>query len=455
MINWQSIISVFNEKGTLLQWLKKVEVALKTSVLQSVSVTTSAGAAVFSFNFADGTKIDTPPVNLPRGPEGVPGISIKTIKAGESYEDNEYTVTPITITYSDNTTEKLTIKAQRGEYAAQGLPGNGIADIKTVDSYQQGEEVITVIEVETTNGDNPRFEIRAQNPVGETLYTHIVSVGNIPSFSHTVYLAINNTNEEPISDLSGVMDALNLILKPTQGYNTKSYPIASSDGTAGVIYIGENGALIVNINGITFSLSTLATYNDTVSKLIQAGKNGNGIVTIHTVQHYEEDGETINVIEVVTDDENLTFEVHAANGAAGRGVTAFGSGDPTTDSGHPGYTATPVTAVYTDGSAPSSFKVYAKDGNSVLYNHLVTLTRGDLRVNLNIISTKADAYDLVNLKTWLYNIGARNSPGYPVVGSSYRSAHVDRSNNILLDADDGTQAIISSDATISDVITIL
>lgn len=49
------------------------------------------------------------------------------------------------------------------------------------------------------------------------------------------------------------------------------------------------------------------------------------------------------------------------NGQNGRGVTAIAAGNPTTDPTKPGYTSTPVTAVFTDGSS-NTFSVYAKDG---------------------------------------------------------------------------------------------
>lgn len=77
MISWESVLSVFNTKGTLLKWLQKLEKALKDGVLLSVTVNTvSEGVITLTFNFADGTTITTPQINLPegeRGPQGVPG----------------------------------------------------------------------------------------------------------------------------------------------------------------------------------------------------------------------------------------------------------------------------------------------------------------------------------------------------------------------------------------------
>lgn len=59
MINWKSILSSFNDKPTLLEWLKQVEKALKESVLTNVLTDTKDGKTAFIFKFADGTEIRT------------------------------------------------------------------------------------------------------------------------------------------------------------------------------------------------------------------------------------------------------------------------------------------------------------------------------------------------------------------------------------------------------------
>lgn len=61
MINKDTILSAFDDKGTLLKWLKKVEKALKESVLSNVEVIKITDArAVIKFTFADNTSITTP-----------------------------------------------------------------------------------------------------------------------------------------------------------------------------------------------------------------------------------------------------------------------------------------------------------------------------------------------------------------------------------------------------------
>ena len=78
MINYETILSMFDDKVTLMQWLKNVEDALKNASLQSVSVIQpTQDTAELTFVFADGTSVTSPRLNLPRGiqgPQGPQGI---------------------------------------------------------------------------------------------------------------------------------------------------------------------------------------------------------------------------------------------------------------------------------------------------------------------------------------------------------------------------------------------
>ena len=75
MINYQTILSSFDNKLTLMQWLNKVEDALKHGSLSSVSLSQpTATTAVLTFHFADGTSLDSPALTLPQGPQGIQGI---------------------------------------------------------------------------------------------------------------------------------------------------------------------------------------------------------------------------------------------------------------------------------------------------------------------------------------------------------------------------------------------
>ena len=72
MINYETILSAFDDKETLLKWLQKVEKALTDSTLTSVDcVNVDDGHIKFTFNFADGSTIDTPEVYVKPGVDGI------------------------------------------------------------------------------------------------------------------------------------------------------------------------------------------------------------------------------------------------------------------------------------------------------------------------------------------------------------------------------------------------
>ena len=74
MINYDTILSAFDDKETLLKWLQKVEKALTDSTLTSVDcVNVDDSHIKFTFNFADGSKIDTPEVYVKPGVDGKDG----------------------------------------------------------------------------------------------------------------------------------------------------------------------------------------------------------------------------------------------------------------------------------------------------------------------------------------------------------------------------------------------
>lgn len=73
MINYDSILSAFDGKPTLLQWLKLVKKALDESVLKDITLNQDGANVVFTFNFEDGTSISTPAVTLPKGDTGAKG----------------------------------------------------------------------------------------------------------------------------------------------------------------------------------------------------------------------------------------------------------------------------------------------------------------------------------------------------------------------------------------------
>lgn len=74
MININTILSTFDEKGTLLKWLKTTNNALKNASLKSVEAVQPAPTTLkLKFIFADDSSLLSPPITLPKGEQGDPG----------------------------------------------------------------------------------------------------------------------------------------------------------------------------------------------------------------------------------------------------------------------------------------------------------------------------------------------------------------------------------------------
>lgn len=120
MINWKSILSSFNDKPTLLEWLKLVEKVLKESVLTTVLTDTKDGKTAFTFKFEDGTEITTDYVQTqgltgPQGNTGAAGISVTGIEEVSDEIVGDQTLTTIRIHYSNGTSDELPIYAENGK----------------------------------------------------------------------------------------------------------------------------------------------------------------------------------------------------------------------------------------------------------------------------------------------------------------------------------------------------
>lgn len=135
MISKDTILSIFNEKGTLLKWLQKLEKAYTGAELTNVEITQATPlTAIFTFLFKDGTNVKSSPITLLEGPagpagkdgtngtNGVDGNGIVSIVAGAPYVAGDKTITPVTIE-TDESTENLTVQAQNGVNGTNGADG--------------------------------------------------------------------------------------------------------------------------------------------------------------------------------------------------------------------------------------------------------------------------------------------------------------------------------------------
>lgn len=123
MINYDSILSAFDGKPTLLQWLKLVKKALDESVLKDITVSQDGTSAVFTFNFEDGTSISTPAVTLPKGNTGAKGdkgdtgVSVTGVDEVSNEVVGTQTLTTLRFNFSNGTNNEVTVHAENGKNA--------------------------------------------------------------------------------------------------------------------------------------------------------------------------------------------------------------------------------------------------------------------------------------------------------------------------------------------------
>lgn len=223
MINLKTLLSVFNNQGTLLKWLQKLEAALNNSTLTDVQViTVDATHIKLSFVFADDTTIESDSIELPQGApgkdgtDGAPGAAgrgVVTLASGTPTQENGYTVTPVTALYTDGTTpSSFNVSAKNGTDGAPGAPGapgaagkdgNGVIGITTI-GYTEGTGQYagyteTNLQLETDEEIIP-FKAYAKNgaSAGVNLYQHNIEIVHNKDQESALYIRCTLINTSPV-----------------------------------------------------------------------------------------------------------------------------------------------------------------------------------------------------------------------------------------------------------------
>ena len=122
MINYETILSLFDDKLTLLEYLTKIQKALENEQLTSINVTqTDATHVYFTFVFEDGSTIDTPTFTLPQGAKGDKGDKGDTGEAGTDGADG----TSVVSAYI-NSSSNLILSLSNGHIINCGKIYNGL-----------------------------------------------------------------------------------------------------------------------------------------------------------------------------------------------------------------------------------------------------------------------------------------------------------------------------------------
>lgn len=198
MINDNTILSSFDDKPTILEWLKKVEDALKTDTATAVSVENpSANTYVFKITFADGTTLSSGNVVFP---DSVKDVSIKNghiivTSVGGNVEDlgvlNPYADT-IVVNAETNTTEiggKLQVSGEAQVTGNVATGGNlGVTGQAVVGGrLQVNSSIISNGEIRGGNISGTKFLLGTEemplvkaNPTGEATETlEKVKIGDV------------------------------------------------------------------------------------------------------------------------------------------------------------------------------------------------------------------------------------------------------------------------------------
>ena len=153
MIDWKTILSSFDDKPTLLQWLKIVEKALENASLENVAIkTTEDNKFVFEFKFADGSTVTSTPINF-----------LKEISAIEKVSDaivGTQTLTTLRVDYIDGTSDDFSVAAENGK---DGITGKGVSSFEAISNEISGTKTLTTVRAHYTDGTSNDFSVAAEN----------------------------------------------------------------------------------------------------------------------------------------------------------------------------------------------------------------------------------------------------------------------------------------------------
>ena len=151
MINEETIVSVYDDKMTLLQFLKTINKALDEAVLTNVEISKKGNATLsFVFDFADGTKIESGEIVLQQGESVtdakiVDGHLYLTLSNGERLDAGN--VKPVTrfeinasqhliVYYGDGTSQDLGAILQGNVNIDGNLTANSIVENMNYANYK-------------------------------------------------------------------------------------------------------------------------------------------------------------------------------------------------------------------------------------------------------------------------------------------------------------------------------
>ena len=142
MIKKETILSVFDKKLTLLEYLKEIKKGLEDSAIESFSCDQVDETHIkFALNFADGTKYETDEIEVQQGPQGETGATpqIEVSASAETLEPNESATASVT---QGGTPEAPTIAIAFG--IPKGKDGTPAENIKVYLHYLYTQRTFSI-----------------------------------------------------------------------------------------------------------------------------------------------------------------------------------------------------------------------------------------------------------------------------------------------------------------------
>lgn len=284
MINEETIVSVYNDKMTLLQFLKTVNKALDEAVLTSVEISKKGNATLsFVFVFADGTKIESGEIVLQQGEsitdaKIVDGHLYLTLSNDERLDAGN--VKPVT-RFEINASQHLIV------YYGDGTS----QDLGVLSNFSNADFVAKTVKQTNFNYEK-EFTLKASSNFGiQNIYNRFVEINNILYIITNFVLTNTSTEDQIIGNGYSFIGFTSLTLKndiASKIFDIEGNSIANANVTNDVLIASEPALLtfekVLNSNTkYKNAILSLTNREGENSCAVQVALNGNveDRITLH------------------------------------------------------------------------------------------------------------------------------------------------------------------------------